>query len=443
MIDFFFLSGMLLSGVLLRTTAVDVREQRGLALAERQRLKPSGRLWYVPSGSSDATYRVDPEAGRCTCPDFELRAAKCKHLWAVEFTIRRETTRTEETVCVADAGGATVERTVTETVKTVATARVTYRQDWPAYNAAQTQEGRRLPELLHGLCQGIVQPPQTKGRPRLPLADAVFCAVLKVYSAMSGRRVVSDLSECHAKGYIAKVPHYNSTFNYLESPALTPILKAMIEESASPLKAVENQFAVDASGFSTSRFERWYDAKYGKERSARQWIKAHLMCGTRTHIVTSVEITDSSAHDAPYLSPLLTKTAARFAVAEVSGDKAYLSNGNFTAIVAAGAVPYIPFKVNTTGDGPELWRRLYHFYMFNRESFLEHYHRRSNVETVFSMIKGKFGDAVRSKGRVAQVNEVLCKVLCHNLCVLIQSIFELGIEPTFWAGAPIAQQRPI
>ena len=30
------------------------------------------------------------------------------------------------------------------------------------------------------------------------------------------------------------------------------------------------------------------------------------------------------------------------------------------------------------------------------------------------------------------VNEVLCKALCHNLCVLIMSQCELGIEPVFW-----------
>ena len=47
------------------------------------------------------------------------------------------------------------------------------------------------------------------------------------------------------------------------------------------------------------------------------------------------------------------------------------------------------------------------------------------------MIKGKFGDAVRSKSDIGQLNEVLCKVLCHNLCVIIQVMHELGIEPTF------------
>ena len=78
--------------------------------------------------------------------------------------------------------------------------------------------------------------------------------------------------------------------------------------------------------------------------------------------------------------------------------------------------------------------------MLNRDGFLEHYHKRSNVETVFSMIKAKFGDAVRSKSDEGQVNEVLCKVLCRNICVLIQSIHELGIEVNFCAEMPVAQK---
>lgn len=78
-----------------------------------------------------------------------------------------------------------------------------------------------------------------------------------------------------------------------------------------------------------------------------------------------------------------------------------------------------------------LWNQMWHYYNFNRETFLQHYHKRSNVETAYSMIKAKFGGFVRSKSMTAQINEVLCKVICHNICVLIQSIHELGIEPVF------------
>jgi hypothetical protein len=51
------------------------------------------------------------------------------------------------------------------------------------------------------------------------------------------------------------------------------------------------------------------------------------------------------------------------------------------------------------------------------------------------MIKSKFGDSVRGKTRAAQVNEVLLNVLCHNICVVIQEMFELGIEPDFFGGS--------
>lgn len=69
-------------------------------------------------------------------------------------------------------------------------------------------------------------------------------------------------------------------------------------------------------------------------------------------------------------------------------------------------------------------------YFAIREMFVRA--KRSNCETAFSMIKQKFGERLRSKSQTAQINEVLCKVSCHNLCCLISAIYELGIVPTFW-----------
>jgi hypothetical protein len=39
---------------------------------------------------------------------------------------------------------------------------------------------------------------------------------------------------------------------------------------------------------------------------------------------------------------------------------------------------------------------------------------------------------VRSKTHTAMINEALCKILCHNLCCLVQSTYELGVTATFW-----------
>ena len=87
---------------------------------------------------------------------------------------------------------------------------------------------------------------------------------------------------------------------------------------------------------------------------------------------------------------------------------------------------------NTTGAVGGLFEKMFHYYLYRKDEFLTHYHKRSNVESTISMIKAKFRDHVRSKSDVAMVNEVLCKILCHNLCCLIQESYELGIAATFW-----------
>jgi transposase len=160
------------------------------------------------------------------------------------------------------------------------------------------------------------------------------------------------------------------------------------------------------------------------------------MCGVTTNIITSVEITEGTGADYTQFRPLVEATARQFNVYEVSADKAYSGRDNLEAVEKHHATPYIPFRSNATARrlsdrSAKLWDRLYHYYHLHRETFLEHYHRRSLIESTFWMVKAKFGDALRSKSDTAQVNELLCKVLCHNLCVLIQSFYELGIEPDF------------
>ena len=70
-------------------------------------------------------------------------------------------------------------------------------------------------------------------------------------------------------------------------------------------------------------------------------------------------------------------------------------------------------------------------FLYKQDEFLAAYGKRSNVEATFSSIKRKFGAAVRSKTFTAQVNEILCKVLCYNLACLVHAMHKLGIEPSF------------
>jgi len=162
-----------------------------------------------------------------------------------------------------------------------------------------------------------------------------------------------------------------------------------------------------------------------------------MNCGTasrvKTNIIPSVKITSEFDNDSPELKELVSKTAENFDMEEVSADKAYLSRDNMNLIEEVGAMPFIPFKSNATAKpkGSAIWKKMFYYFQLNNEDFLDHYHKRSNAESSVMMIKSKFGDFVRSKTWTAQVNEVLCKIICHNICVVIQEMHELGINPDF------------
>ena len=78
----------------------------------------------------------------------------------------------------------------------------------------------------------------------------------------------------------------------------------------------------------------------------------------------------------------------------------------------------------------------------HRDTFLEHYHKRSNVESAIMAIKTKFGDSVRSKTDRSMKNEVLCKILCHNICCLIAAMEELGVPVDFGSSPMLPMAQP-
>ena len=140
---------------------MDARELKGLEIAATMPVRRSTYGWLVPSqtpgrgsykvaSTNPALTALTTATGSlaCECPDFELRQLPCKHILAVEYTIKRE---------VGPEGDV-----VTEQVK------VTYTQDWTAYNRAQCEEKERFLPMLADLCSTIPQPPQGRGRRACP-----------------------------------------------------------------------------------------------------------------------------------------------------------------------------------------------------------------------------------------------------------------------------------
>ena len=392
---------------------MNMRQQKGFEIAKTAQIveKPNG--WVVPSQTSRKTSYFVNEQFECNCPDSTFHKTTCKHAFAVRYYL-------------------SVEKDTPNGINTEK-VRITYKQAWKAYTQAQNVEVNLFDKLLSDLLNSVEEPAQEMGRPRLSMKKQLFCAIQKVYSQLSSRRAYSLFKNAEARQLIDNAPNYNAINKFLNHEELTAILHQLVSLSAQPLKAVDTEFAVDSSGFRTTSFNEYANSKY-KLGKAHRWVKAHICTGVKTNIITAVEITGENGADSPLFTPLVKTTHENgFTMSEVSADKAYSSRENIKTVNEVGGMAYIPFRSNATGNsrGSYLWTKMFHYFQYNQEEFSKHYHKRSNVETTFFMIKRKFGDTLKSKNPKAQENELLCKIIAHNIVVVIHEMHELGIEGNF------------
>jgi len=392
----------------------DSREVKAKVIAQTRAIKEVEGGYAVQSQTSKRLYFVNSHDWSCTCPDCQFnQVTRCKHVRAVKYWLGIEK---------IDANGA----------KTIEKVRLTYPQAWEAYNKAQTSEVEQFDVLLKDLLESVEEPTYEFGRPQLSQREVLFCAIKKVYSQMSSRRAKGLFNQAQAREVIKSSPHFNAVSKLWNEEQTAEILNKLVALSAQPLKSVETTFAIDSTGFRTTSYSQYCQEKHGADRQ-QKWVKLHAVCGTKTNVITSVDITDNNSGDSKFFAPLMTNTKdAGFNIEKVVADKAYNSINNYNLIQEFGGQAYIPYKSNitahcTSGNKARLWRKMFHYFQMNQEEFMQHYHARSNAETTFHMLKSKLGDGLKSKNFVAQKNELLCKILAHNIMVLNHETHELGI----------------
>jgi len=317
------------------------------------------------------------------------------------------------------------------------TLRKTYTQNWTVYNLSQTKEKLMFLKILNDSVNylNIDYKYKGNGRPHYPLEDMIKCCCIKVFNNFSSRRSICELQLAYALGYINKIPHFNSINNYMNNVEITPYLHKLYKLIAIPLTNIENNFAIDATGFSTFNKKKWFYIRFTK-LSKKDYKKLHIISGVKTNIITSARVSKGTRHDHSYFEELVRRTSINFRIREVYADSGYLSRKNCNIVEEVGAIPYIMPKKNTrlrniVTSGDVAWRDMLKKWRDNKELFRKHYHQRSNVESTFSMIKRKFLPYIRSKTDQAQTNELFCKVVCHNIAVLVNSLFELDVDLNF------------
>jgi len=182
-----------------------------------------------------------------------------------------------------------------------------------------------------------------------------------------------------------------------------------------------NIVAVDASGFQTNHMSYHYANVWHFEdkRKYRRYLKLTIAIDTNTQYVMAQKIRLSPRNDTIDFPFVLKDLKCDYVVA----DRGYDSKKNRRYVLRQmKSHPEIPY------------RSISPVYRFSGGAKLEFhkqiYHQRSKVETVFSVIKRKYGNFILSKSFESQKKELIFRLIAYNVDrKLILSLVFVGVSP--------------
>jgi len=246
-----------------------------------------------------------------------------------------------------------------------------------------------------------------------PREVAVGC-ILKVGFNQTYDGIEAYLKESETfKKYFDEVPGHTVIHRGMTKLSIRYIRKVMNRVIRS-LRRKGMNIAVDSTGFRVRNSSLWYDIRIKRKNTKRDCIKLHLSMDVDTGIIHWFTLTSSKRHDSPEFKNLLKHLPD---LGDVFGDKGYSSRNNCQIVANKHGTPYLHFKDNATNKakGKPAWIISIRAYKKNKEKWLDTYHARSIVESVFSSIKRRWGSFLRSRRKWMQKKELSLKVLSYNI----------------------------
>jgi IS5 family transposase len=160
--------------------------------------------------------------------------------------------------------------------------------------------------------------------------------------------------------------------------------------------------AVDSTGIKVTDRGEWMREKWHVHRG---WIKVHMCVEVTSGAIVGLVVSDEKEHDAQFL-PALVEQASRLLpgrIARVLADGGYDTYDNFDFLASKGIDPVIKMRSNAStkrhGHSSARPKAVRERNDLGEEEWKvrRRYNKRWKAETMFSAIKRRMGEAVRSK----------------------------------------------
>jgi hypothetical protein len=282
------------------------------------------------------------------------------------------------------------------------------------------------------------------------LPQLFACLVIREHQKKSYRGVEALLIDCPdwlADIGLSRAPDHNTLHRAFKLLARPRRLHSMLDQTAlwaqqrKLIRGRVKPIALDSSLFESRHVSRHFEKrqkqtaedrrKSPKQRSKmanrrrakviRGLPKLSLAVATASHLILAARATTGGGADPAHFAPLLGQARRRATIKIVVTDAGYDSEANHAlARDQLGIRSIIPPNAGRPSPKPPTGRhRRNMHYRFKRQADKAHYGQRWQAETVNSMIKRNLGSALRARTAPRRRNELLLRVVTHNLMILI------------------------
>lgn len=288
-----------------------------------------------------------------------------------------------------------------------------------------------LKELFDNLDEEIMS---FNGRPPACFKDIMKSLLIMSFNGMSYRRSQSDLLLAKTLGIINAVPKKSTLCKYMNKEELREEISSLIQKSAMPFMGVNHTLILDSTWFGTKMYVGGHDKKptgFNSRKnndipSLKKCRKLHAGILKESRIIAYAEVTNGTTNDSPLFQKIVSNVINNgFLINTLLADAGYLSKSNYAFAQDNGVENiFIDFRKNITGKRAKskAWRASFNLYKNDNEYWHEIYRFRVLIESVWSSMKRKFTNWLRTKTPVARDNEMLLKALCYNLTILAKNI---------------------
>lgn len=266
---------------------------------------------------------------------------------------------------------------------------------------------------------------QTNGRPKVDLREVIKQLLIMSYNSMSYRRSISDLNILKNQGYIEKILSKSTVNDYSNKEEIVKTLQRLIQISALYFKDEEDTLIVDSTWFGEKMYVGGAKNVHENKQGLINTRKIHIGCLKSSKIICYAKPTKGTAHDNPIFTEIVSNTAKIFNISYCLGDKGYLSRKNYLLCQNLEIEAYLDFKKNSRfkGGGSRIWKDQIKLWKNKPEVWKESYRYRVLIESLFSVIKKKFGSYLRSRNNTSKDVEMLLKCLVYNFTVIARFSF--------------------